>query len=40
MGMGQVEGVDTGPIAKVVIPRRLRPQVHWWSVDATELRLA
>ena len=32
--------VAAGPIAKAAIPRRLRPQVHGWWVDAAELRRA
>lgn len=29
--------VSAGPVAKVAIPRRLRPQVHGWWVSAAEL---
>lgn len=32
--------VSAGPIAKVAIPHRLRPQVHGWWVTEDELRLA
>jgi carotenoid cleavage dioxygenase-like enzyme len=32
--------VGAGPIAKILIPRRLRPQVHGWWVSAAELAAA
>jgi carotenoid cleavage dioxygenase len=32
--------VGAGPVAKVVIPHRLRPQVHGWWVGAAELAAA
>ena len=31
------DDVSAGPVAKVAIPRRLRPQVHGWWVSAAEL---
>jgi carotenoid cleavage dioxygenase len=32
--------VGAGPVARVAIPRRLRPQVHGWWVSAAELAAA
>jgi carotenoid cleavage dioxygenase len=34
------ENVGAGPIAKIAIPHRLRPQVHGWWVSAAELAAA
>jgi carotenoid cleavage dioxygenase len=32
--------VAAGPVARVAVPRRLRPQVHGWWVSAAELAAA
>ena len=32
--------VGAGPVAKIAIPHRLRPQVHGWWVSAAELAAA
>jgi carotenoid cleavage dioxygenase-like enzyme len=34
------DDVPAGPVAKIAIPRRLRPQVHGWWVSAAELASA
>ncbi len=34
------DDVAAGPVAKVAIPHRLRPQVHGWWVDAAQLAAA
>jgi carotenoid cleavage dioxygenase len=32
--------VGAGPVARIAIPHRLRPQVHGWWVSARELATA
>jgi carotenoid cleavage dioxygenase len=34
------ENPSAGPVAKIAVPRRLRPQVHGWWVSAAELAAA
>jgi carotenoid cleavage dioxygenase-like enzyme len=34
------QDVSAGPVARIAIPRRLRPQVHGWWVSAAELAAA
>jgi carotenoid cleavage dioxygenase-like enzyme len=34
------DDVSAGPVARIAIPRRLRPQVHGWWVSAAELAAA
>jgi carotenoid cleavage dioxygenase len=36
----EADDVAAGPIAKIEIPRRLRPQVHGWWASAAELASA
>jgi carotenoid cleavage dioxygenase len=34
------ENPSAGPVAKIAVPHRLRPQVHGWWVSAAELAAA
>jgi carotenoid cleavage dioxygenase len=34
------DNIEAGPVAKISIPHRLRPQVHGWWVTAAQLKNA
>lgn len=33
----ETDDIGAGPVAKLAVPRRLRPQVHGWWVSAEQL---